>query len=151
MKRTRQPASSNRRTARPAGRRPCVHGSAAGTTAARRSAVRRALWVLGPLAMAVLLILAVAIVGADAARLAPVGLAAVLWTIAASFVQALRQGLRHGDWSAFSGGEPPRNDDDFDFFNRSGTYAYLKIQADHEALAREGDRFLRNHDHLNPL
>ena len=78
---------------------------------------------------------------ADAARLAPVGLAAVFWTIAASFVQALRQGLRHGDWSAFSGCEPPRNDDDFDFFSRSAAYAYLRIQAEHEALLRDGDRF----------
>ena len=48
-----------------------------------------------------------------------VWLAAVLWAIAASFVQALwRPGLRHGDWSAFVYVEVPRNDEEFDFFTR---------------------------------
>ena len=62
-------------------------------TPVRSSAARSALWVLGPLA------------------------------IAASFVQALRQGLCHGDWSAFSHCEPPPNDDDFSFFARTGRYS----------------------------
>ena len=106
---------------------------------------------LGPLAAALPVTPVLMLVGAGADWTAALWFAAVLWAIAASFVQALWQGLCQEDWSAFSGCEPPRNDDDFDFFTRSGAYAYLRVQAEHEALMRDGDRFLMDHDHANPL
>ena len=70
---------------------------------------------------------------------------AVIWTIVASFVHALRQGIRHGDWSAFMSGEISRNDEDLDYTTKTGRYAYLRIRARHEALMRDADRFLRDH------
>ena len=114
--------------------------------AAPGPAVRRT-WVLGPLAFAVLVSLVLALAGAGAAWIGAVWLAAVLWAIAASFVQALWQGFRHGDWSAFTSCDLPRNDDDLDFSTRTGRYAHLRIRADREALMRDGDRFLEDHDH----
>ena len=68
----------------------------------------------------------------------------------ASFAHALWCGIRRGDWSAFDAGEVPRNDD-FDFFTKSGVYLDLRIQADHEALMRDGDRFLEDRDRVNSL
>ena len=106
-----------------------------------------ATWVLGPLVLAVPLSLVLALAGAAADGIGAVWLAAVLWAIAASFVQALRQGLRHGDWSAFTCAEVPPNDDNFDFETRSGEFVFMQIQADDDALMRDGDRFLKNHDH----
>ena len=114
--------------------------------AAPGPAVRRT-WVLGPLAIAVLASLVLALAGAGAAWIGAVCLAAVLWAIAASFVQALWPGLRHGDWSAFVYVEVPRNDEEFDFFTRTGRHSYRRDQADDEALMREDDRFLQHHDH----
>ena len=114
-----------------------------------RAVARSALWVLGPLAFAVPVSFVLPLVGAGSDYIGAVWLAAVLWAIAASFVQALWQGLRHGDWSAFTSCDLPRNDDDLDFSMRTGKYAYLRIRADHEALMRDGDRFLEDHDHSN--
>ena len=74
---------------------------------------------------------------------------AVIWTIVASFVHALRQGIRHGDWSAFKCGEIPRNDEDLDWATKTGRYAYLRIRARHEALMRAGDRCLQDHKSFN--
>ena len=117
-------------------------------TPVRSSAARSALWVLGPLAIAIAVSLVLGLAGAAADWMGAVWLAAVLWTIAASFAQALRQGLCHGDWSAFSDCEPPPNDDDFSFFTRTGRYSYLRHQAN-DALMRDADRFLQ--DHLSSL
>ena len=133
-----------------------VHGDtlvcgAAFRRTARRTAARRALWVLGPLATAVPVTPVLLLAGAGADWAAALWFAAVLWAIAASFVQAFWQGLRHRDWSGFSGREQPRNDEDFDWDTNSGAYAYRRIQAEHEALMRDGDRFLRDHDRANPL
>ena len=110
-------------------------------------AVRSTLWVLGPLAVAVPVSVAVALAGASGDWFGAVWLAALLWTIGGTFVQALWQGLRHGDWSAFTYCDLPRNDDDFDFETRSGEFAHLRIRAEHEGLMREDDRFLDNRDH----
>ena len=118
-------------------------------TAARRAAARGTLWVLGPLAVAVPITPVLALAGAGADWIAAAWLAAVLWTIAASFLQALRQGWRHGDGPVFQSVECPPSQDDFDFFTKSGAYLDLRIRADHEALMRDGDRFLADHDHLN--
>ena len=121
-------------------------GSTGSRAAVRSTAVRSTLWVLGPLAMAVPLSLVLALAGAGADWIGAIWLAAVLWAIAASFVQALWPGLRHGDWSAFVYAEVPRNDEEFDFFTQTGRYSYRRDQADDEALMREDDRFLKNHD-----
>ena len=75
---------------------------------------------------------------------------AVIWTIVASFVHALRQGIRHGDWSAFRCGEIPRNDEDLDYTTKTGLYAHLRIRAHHEALMREGDSGMRDDNPYNP-
>ena len=124
--------------------KPTRHNSA--SPAAPGFAVRRT-WVLGPLAIAVPVSLVLALAGAGSDWIGAVWLAAVLWAIAASFVQALWQGLRHGDWSAFTSCDSPGNDDDLDFSTRTGRYAHLRIRADQEALMRDGDRFLDDHDH----
>ncbi len=114
-----------------------------------RAAARSALWVLGPLAVAVALSLVLTLAGAATHWMGAAWLAAVLWAIAASFVQAMWQGLRHGDWSAFTCCDLPGHDEDLDFATKTGKYAYLRIRADHEALMRESDRFLKDHDHNN--
>lgn len=75
----------------------------------------------------------------------------VIWTIVASFVHALRLGIRHGDWSAFQCGEIPGNEEDLDWSTKTGRYAYLRIRADHEALIRAGDRCLQDHNSFNFL
>ena len=69
---------------------------------------------------------------------------AVIWTVVASFVRALRLGIHHGDWSAFRCWEIPQNDADLDFATKTGKYAFLRIRASHEALTRAGDRYLQN-------
>ena len=137
-------------TTGPAFRRTAVSRTPVPTSAVRKSAVRSTLWVLGPLVIAVPVSLVLGLAGAVADWIGAVWLAAVFWAIAASFVQALRQGLCHGDWSAFSDCEPLPNDDDFSFFTRTGRYSYLRYQAD-DALMRDGDRFLKNHDQDHSL
>ena len=126
----------------PTGTRPAALGPADGSPPARST-----LWVLAPLAMAVPVSLVLTLAGAGADWIGAIWLAAMLWAIAASFVQALWPGLRHGDWSAFTYVELPRNDEEFDFFTRTGQYSYRRHQADAEALMREDDRFLQHHDH----
>ena len=130
-----------------------AHGSSAdsgladGNPVASSAAVRRALWVVGPVAVAVPVSVVLVLARAGGDWIGAVWLAAVLWAIGASFVQALWRGLRHGDWAAFASCDLPRNDDDFDYTTRSGEFVFMKIHADHEALMRDGDRFLQNHDH----
>lgn len=108
---------------------------------------RGAAWILAAPALALAATFVLALAGAGADWIGFVWLAAVLWTIAASFVQALWAGLRHGDWSAFTCDGIPRDADGHDFATRTGRYAHLRIRARDEALMREGDRFLQNHDH----
>ena len=115
--------------------------------AMRSTAVCSTLWVLGPLAVAVPVSVALTLAGAGGHWFGAVWLAALLWTIGATFVQALWQGLRHGDWSAFTYCDWPSTDDDFDFATRTGKFAHLRIRAEHEALVREDDRVLEDHDH----
>ena len=126
-------------------------GSAARSTAVRRTAARRALWAVGPMAVAVpvSVVLALARTGGD--WMGALWLATVLCAIGATVVQALWRGVRHGDWSAFAYCDLPGNDDDFDYTTRSGEYLFMQVQADHEALMRDGDRFLQNHDHGDSL
>lgn len=73
-------------------------------------------------------------------------IAALIWTVIASFVQALRRGIYHGDWSALMYEETPRNDNDLDYCTRTGRYSYLRIRDMHEALTREAELFLKDHD-----
>ena len=111
-------------------------------------AVRRtAAWILGAPALALMATVVLTVAGAGADWIGAVWLAAVLWTIVATFVQAMWQGLRHRDWSAFTYCELPRNDEDHDWATRSGQYAYLRIRADGEALTRDDERFSTDPDH----
>ena len=135
----------NRRNPHPTD--PPLRASGSLGTIVRSTAVRRTLWVVGPLSMAVLVTPVLALAGAGPDWVAFIWLVAVLWAIVASFVQALWQGLRHGDWSEFSYCELPRNDDDLDFCTETGAYAYRRIQRQHESLMRESDRLIENHDH----
>ena len=128
---------------------PAVRESADCTSPARRAHARSVFWVLGPLAMAVPVTLVLALAGTASDWIGAAWLVAVLWTIAASFVQALWQGFRQGDWSAFSGCELPRDDENYDFELKSGEYAYLRIRARNEELMREGDRFLEHRHHVD--
>ena len=121
-----------------------VRQTAVPRSAERTSDVRGSRWVLCAPALAVASSFVLAAAGADADWFAAAWLLAAIWAIAASFVQALRQGLRHGDWSAFRCGELPRNDDDFDFSTGTGAYAYIRIQRQHEALVRESDHSIES-------
>ena len=85
------------------------------------------------------------ILGTDWQAIQFLWIVAVLWTIVASFVHTLRRGIRHGDWSAFSCGEIPRNDEDLDYFAKTGRYSYLRIRATHQGLMRADDRFMQDH------
>ena len=110
------------------------------------SASHGAAWIfaapLSALAATFVLILS----GAGPVWFGAVWLAAVLWTVAASLVQALWAGLRHGDWSTFTCDGMPYDNDDHDYATRSGAFAHLRVRAAHEALIRDGDRFLADHD-----
>ena len=127
--------------------RTSVNGIAVPSIAVRSTAARRAMWVVGPMAVAIPVSFVLAFAGGGGEGIGAVWLFGGLWAIAASLVQALWQGLRHGDWSAFAYCDLPGNDDDFDYTTRSGEFVFMQIQAEHEALMRDGDRFLHNHDH----
>ena len=134
-----------------------AHGSRADSSRAHGSAARRTAWrhaarFVG-FAPAVWLASTPVLwaLGAGPDVIAPIGLAAAVWTMVASFAHALWCGVRRGDWSAFDAGEVPRNDDDFDFSPSQASTLDLRIQADHEALMRDGDRFLEDHDRVNFL
>ena len=129
-------------------RNTAVRGTDVPEPTVRRTAVRRtAAWILGAPALALMATVVLAIAGAGADWIGALWLAAVLWTIAAAFVHALWQGLRHGDWSSFTYCDLPRNDEDHDWATRTGQYAYLRIRADGEALLRDDERFLTDRDH----
>ena len=126
--------------------------------AARSPAVRSTWWVLGAPALALPMTFVFVLAGAPGDWIGGIWLVAVLWTIAASLVQALRAGFRYGDWSAFACEASPgcqalagHDDDDHDFAMRSGSYAYRRIRDEHEALMREGDRYLEDHHRTDSL
>ncbi|MCY4598512.1 MAG: hypothetical protein OXF27_01140 [Acidobacteria bacterium] len=119
------------------------------------AAPRNARWIFDVSALAIAVTCVLALAGAHD-WIGALCLVAVLWTIAATFVQALRQGLRHGDWSAFTCEGLPRYEplptgDDYSYATRTGRYAHLRIRADRETLMREGDGFLQDHDHSGSL
>lgn len=114
-------------------------------------AARSAWWVLGAPALALVSTLVFVVAGVSGDWIGAVWLVAVLWTIAASLVQALWAGFRHGDWSTFACQALTGDDDDHDFAMRSGTYAYRRIRDEHEALMREGDRYLEDQDRTDSL
>ena len=98
--------------------------------------------VLGPLAVTALATAAALATNTGMDHLGPLWMAALAWTVAASLAGALLRGLRHGDWSAFARYElPDGRDDRIDWISKTGAYAYLRIQDDH-------DRLLRDDDHL---
>ena len=128
-----------------------VHSTGTGESPAH-SPIRRthvtgdAAVVLGGLAIALALTPVLCVVPAGADHIGSLWLLAILWTVLASLAQALWQGVSRGDWSAFAACDCRPNDDDFDFFTKSGSYVDHTIRNRHEALMRDGDRFLKNHD-----
>ena len=119
------------------------NGATAGASHAGR---RRTFVVLSGFAAAFSVTPVLAVLGAATDAIALTWIVAAGWAAVASFVQALRDGIRHGDWSAFVCGEIPRNDEDLDFSMKSGRYAHLRVRATHEALMRESGRFAENPD-----
>ena len=94
---------------------------------------RARLIVLGPLAVAVL----ATAFGAEPAVLTPLWLAALAWTVLASFAGAVLRGVRHGDWSCFRGHRSPDDRGETDeWAARTGRYAWL---GDHEERLRDDD------------
>jgi len=137
-------------------RRMAVWCDSARLPAARSPAPRSGWWVLGAPALALVSTLVFVVAGAPGDWIGAIWLVAVLWTIAANLVQALWAGFRYGDWSAFACTESPcatlpHDDDDHDFAMRSGSYAYRRIRDEHEALTREGDRYLEDHQRTDAL
>ena len=83
--------------------------------------------VLGPLGLAT----AAIFFGLGGDILAPVWLAAVAWTILASFALALREGLQRGDWSAFRDcAHHPDREEEADLDMRVGAYAFMRERDD---------------------
>ncbi len=109
--------------------------------------LRDAAWILAAPTLALAATFVPALSGAGPGWIGAAWLAAVLWTVAASLVRALAAGFRHGDWSAFTCDGLPHGDGDHDYATRSGAFAHLRVRAGHEALARDGERFLADHDH----
>ena len=86
---------------------PKTHRSPPPSSTGLHSAKRSALWVVGPLAIAILVTPVLTLAGAATGWIAAAWLVAAIWAIAASFVQGLWLGLRHGDWFSFSNCELP--------------------------------------------
>lgn len=109
-------------------------------------AARQALFVLAAPAVALALTPLLWWLRVSGEVVAFVWLLAIACTVIASFVQAIMQGFRQGDEAPFDDGHGAGRDEDFDYFTRTGEFAWLRIQADHEALLREGERFLQDHN-----
>lgn len=102
----------------------------------RRSRYERLL-VLAPLGLAIL----AAVCGVREDILAPLWLAALAWTVLASFALALAAGLRRGDWSAFRDCEHPEDrEEEMDLDTRTGGYRFLRDR-DRRVLEDGNDRF----------
>ncbi|MYH32963.1 MAG: hypothetical protein F4133_04040 [Gammaproteobacteria bacterium] len=92
----------------------------------RRSRHERAV-VLGPLGLAT----AATVFGLGEDILAPVWLAALAWTILASFALALHEGLQRGDWSAFRDcAREPEREEELEEDLRVGGYAFMRERDD---------------------
>ena len=102
----------------------------------RRHTWRARAFVLGGFAVAALWTAASLGLGAGAEAIGPLWMAAVLWTVPSSLACALNRGLRHSDWSAFGGQEFPDDGDLVDWSTRTGAWAYMRIQEEHERLMR---------------
>ena len=101
------------------------------------------LFVLGGLMLAALWSAASFASGAGAELIGPVWMAAIAWTVLASLAGALRRGFRHRDWSAFRSYElPDGRDERIDWATRTGRYAHLRIQEEHERLMRSDHRIV---------
>lgn len=97
------------------------------------------LFVLGGLGLAALATAAALALDTDTGLLAPLWLAALVWTVLASLACALRRGIVHRDWSAFGRHEFPEDDGGLDMDTRTGIYAYLRDWEERE---------LHDDDHL---
>lgn len=120
------------------------------------NAVRCTRWILAAPALALASTLLLVVARAPGDWIGAIWLVAVLWTVAATLVQALWAGLRHGDWSAFACADLPcaalpHDDEDHDFAMRTGVFAYLRVRDRHDALMREDDRYLEEHDRTDSL
>ena len=94
-----------------------------GRAGSPRNSRRERVAVLAPLGLAT----AAACFGLDEDLLAPVWLAAIAWTVFASFALALRAGLRQGDWSAFRAyRRDPDREEEADLDLRVGAYAFMR-------------------------
>ncbi len=95
------------------------------------------LFVLGGIALAALYTAASLAAGSGAEAIGALWMAAIAWTAMASLAAALWQGFRHRDWSSFRRYRlPDGSGDNFDWGTRTGSYAYLRIQEEHERLMR---------------
>ena len=107
------------------------------TDSTRRSTWRERTLVLAGPGVAMLATAAAHASGAGIELLAPVWLAALAWTVLASLAGALWRGFRRRDWSAFHDYElPDGRDERIDWATRTGRYAHLRIQEEHERLMR---------------
>ena len=105
--------------------------------ASSRSTWRERLFVLGGPGLAALCTAASLAAGAGTEAIGPLWMAAIAWTAVAALACALWQGVRHRDWSAFRRYRlPDGSPDAFDWSTRTGAYAYLRIQEEHERLMR---------------
>ena len=104
-------------------------------TARRRHSWRERAFVLGGFPVAALWTAAAALLGTGMEAAGPLWLAAVLWTVPTSLALALWCGFVHRDWSAFRRHRlSDGSGDTFDWSTRTGSYAYLRIQEEHERL-----------------
>lgn len=107
--------------------------------------------VLAGLALALLATPVMLLLSVPAPVIGGVWAFALVWTVVASLGHALWLGFSGSDWSRF---QTPCDDrsrqEDFDFATKSGAFAFMRVRGQHEDLMRDGDRFLHNHDHLNP-
>ena len=93
----------------------------------RRTSWRARAFVLGGLALAAVYTAVALVLDAGEEHISPLWLAALAWTVVASLTGALWRGLRHRDWSAFSGYELPENDGEVDEWAlRTGRYSWLR-------------------------
>ena len=93
--------------------------------------------VLAGFAVAALYTAVSAALGFGMESVGAIWLAAVLWTIPASLACALRRGIRHRDWSAFTGYTLAcGRDERIDWATQTGSYAWEPIAEEHERLMR---------------
>ena len=90
-------------------------------------------FVLGGLALALVVTVFAVAIGTGVCLLGGVWFWAGIWTFLSSLACALWRGLRHGDWSAFGGYELPEDAGDrFDWATKTGRYAWLRDAEDQD-------------------